>query len=129
VSRNTDVIERFIRAWEDRDVEAIMGFFCDDAVYANVPLEPVHRGRGAIREAVTGFVAMGEAIEFIVHHTAEDPVANVVMNERTDRFRIAGEWLEAPVMGVFELRDGRIAAWRDYFDASEFERFAARLQG
>ena len=38
----------------------------------------------------------------------------------TDRFLVDsadGErWLELPVAGIFELRDGLIARWRDYFD-------------
>jgi limonene-1,2-epoxide hydrolase len=127
MSRNTDVVERLIAGWEARDVEAIMSCFTADAVYVNVPLEPVHRGAAAIREAVEGFLAMGEAIDFIVHQTAENPETDVVMNERTDRFLIRGRWAEAPVSGVFELRDGRICAWRDYFDAAEFERFQALL--
>jgi limonene-1,2-epoxide hydrolase len=25
-------------------------------------------------------------------------------------------------MGIFELRDGKIAAWRDYWDLQQFER-------
>ena len=41
---------------------------------------------------------------------------DVVMNERTDRFLVKGEWYDLPVAGVFELRDGKIALWRDYFD-------------
>ena len=41
------------------------------------------------------------------------------MNERTDRAKIDGVWREVRVMGVFEFRDGRISAWRDYFDAAE----------
>ncbi len=27
-----------------------------------------------------------------------------------------------PVMGTFELRDGLVAAWRDYFDVADFQR-------
>jgi limonene-1,2-epoxide hydrolase len=38
------------------------------------------------------------------------------MNERTDRFLLKGEWVDLPVAGVFEVRDGRITLWRDYFD-------------
>ena len=48
-----------------------------------------------------------------VRELADD---NLVMNERTDRFLVNGNWIELPVAGVFELRDGRIALWRDYFD-------------
>jgi hypothetical protein len=27
---------------------------------------------------------------------------------------------ELPVMGTFEVRDGKISAWRDYFDMNQF---------
>ena len=128
MSRNTDVVERLVAGWVARDVEAIMRCFCDDAIYTNVPLVPAYEGVAAIRAAVEGFVAMGEEIDFIVHHTTENLEAGVVMNERTDRFLIRGEWMEAPVTGVFELRDGRICAWRDYFDASDFARFQAQFE-
>jgi limonene-1,2-epoxide hydrolase len=44
------------------------------------------------------------------------------MNERVDRFHMKadGRWVEAPVMGVFELEGGKIKAWRDYFDLAGF---------
>jgi len=43
--------------------------------------------------------------------------ANFVMNERTDvmRRKDGGE-IPLPVTGVFEVVDGKTAAWRDYFD-------------
>jgi limonene-1,2-epoxide hydrolase len=45
-------------------------------------------------------------------------VANgtTVLNERTDRFGKGGTWVSVAVAGVFEVRDGRITLWRDYFD-------------
>jgi limonene-1,2-epoxide hydrolase len=63
---------------------------------------------------------MSEAIEFVVHHSTENPATGVVMNERTDRFKMGDKWVEAKVMGVFELKDGKITAWRDYFDLGQF---------
>ena len=95
--------------------------FGDDAVYTNIPIDPPNRGKEAIRKTIEGFLGMAQAIEFVVHHSAEDPRAGIVMNERTDRFRIGDKWVEARVMGVFELRGGKIAAWRDYFDLAEFQ--------
>jgi limonene-1,2-epoxide hydrolase len=44
------------------------------------------------------------------------------MNERTDRFKVGDKWVAARVMGVFEIRGGKIAAWRDYLDLAEFQR-------
>ena len=41
------------------------------------------------------------------------------MNERTDRFFINDAWLELQVMGIFELANGKITHWRDYFDMAK----------
>jgi limonene-1,2-epoxide hydrolase len=121
MSQNTDLIDRFTAAWKRLNVDEIMGFFSDDAVYTNIPIDPPSEGKEAIRKTIEGFVGMATAIEFVVHRTAENPAAGLVMNERTDRFRIGEKWVEARVMGVFELRGGKIAAWRDYFDLAEFQ--------
>jgi limonene-1,2-epoxide hydrolase len=120
MSQNTDLIDRFVAAWKRLNVNEIMGFFSEDAVYTNIPIDPPNEGKEAIRKTIEGFVGMATAIEFVVHRTAENPAAGLVMNERTDRFRVGGKWVEARVMGVFEIRDGKIAAWRDYFDLAEF---------
>lgn len=120
MSQNTDLIDRFVAAWKRLNVNEIMGFFSEDAVYTNIPIDPPNEGKEAIRKTIEGFVGMATAIEFVVHHTAENPAAGLVMNERTDRFRVGDRWVEARVMGVFEIRDGKISAWRDYFDLAEF---------
>lgn len=121
MSANNEVVDRFIAAWKTRDLELIMSFFHDDAVYTNVPIDPPNRGSEAIRTMIGGFLGMAQAIEFVVHRSAENAAAGIVMNERTDRFLIGERWVELPVMGVFELRDGRIQAWRDYFDMGQFQ--------
>jgi len=56
--------------------------------------------------------------ECFYHNIAETKTGNV-LTERTDRFLIKGKWVEVPVMGAFELRDGKITAWRDYFDVNQ----------
>ena len=121
MSKNIDTIDAFVDSWKDRDVDRIISFFTDDAVYTNIPIDPPNEGVEAIRKAVEGFVGMAEAIEFVVHNTSENAESGVVMNERTDRFKMGDKWVEAKVMGVFELQDGKIRAWRDYFDLGEFQ--------
>ena len=121
MSQNTDVIDRFVKAWSHKDIDELMSFFTDDAVYTNIPIDPPSEGLEAIRKTIEGFAGMAEAIEFVVHASAENPETNTVMNERTDRFKIGERWGEARVMGVFELRDGKISSWRDYFDLAEFQ--------
>jgi limonene-1,2-epoxide hydrolase len=44
----------------------------------------------------------------------------MVLNERVDRFFWPERTIELPVMGTFEVSDGVITAWRDYFDLNQF---------
>ena len=45
-----------------------------------------------------------------------------MLTERVDKFEIGGKWVAIPVMGAFELEDGKIRAWRDYFDLAQFTK-------
>ena len=119
MSANTDLIDEFIAAWPSKDLDKITGFFADDAVYTNIPIDPPNEGLEAIRKTIEGFIGMAQQIEFVVHHQTEN-AQGVVMNERTDRFLIGEKWAEAPVMGVFEIEGDKIKAWRDYFDLAQF---------
>ena len=47
---------------------------------------------------------------------------DIVFTERVDRFQMGDKKVELPVAGVFEVRDGKIAAWRDYFDMPTWTR-------
>jgi limonene-1,2-epoxide hydrolase len=121
MSQNSTVIDRFVAAWAKLDLDEIMSFFTPDAVYINMPIDPPSEGTEAIRKTIEGFVGMADQIEFVVKHQTEND-RGVVMNERVDRFHMKadGRWVEAPVMGVFELEGGKIKAWRDYFDLAGF---------
>ena len=72
-------------------------------------------GREAIKQFIAGFVGGLDGIDFQVHRQVSD--GDLVMNERTDVMRRkGGEPIPLPVTGVFEIENGRIKAWRDYFD-------------
>lgn len=110
-------VDAFMQAWQGQDAEAVSAFFTEDAVYVNGPLEPVI-GRDAIRSAVAEFMAMGGEVGVEVRHVVSE--GSIVLTERVDHFAIAGRTISLPVMGTFEVRDGRISAWRDYFDLNQF---------
>jgi len=112
-----EVVRRFCDAWATGDLDAIVGAFTDDAVYHNMPLDPVV-GPEAIRTFIEGFIGGVDKVTFEVRNIAAD--GDVVLTERVDVFEAPGRRIELPVMGTFELRDGRIAAWRDYFDLNQF---------
>lgn len=122
---NIPTVAAFIAAWGKQDIEKIMGFFAENAIYHNIPLDPV-QGIEAVRQTITQFVTMGSAIEFDTHFIAED-ANGVVLTERTDKFQIKEQWLELPVMGTFEFADGKITKWRDYFDIGQFQQQLAAI--
>jgi limonene-1,2-epoxide hydrolase len=118
MSENTKRVSEFVAAWRRGDVEELMTFIAPDCLYHNIPMEPV-MGAAAIRAALSGFAKLASEAEWVLHQIAEN-AHGVVLTERTDRFKVAGKWVELPVMGAFELRDGLITAWRDYFDLAQF---------
>jgi limonene-1,2-epoxide hydrolase len=114
------IVRRFCEAAERRDSAELAGFFTDDAVYHNIPIDPV-QGPEAIRKMLDGFLAPATSCTFELRGIAVN--GGTVMTERVDRFTIHGKEIALPVMGVFELRaDGKIRAWRDYFDLAQFTK-------
>jgi limonene-1,2-epoxide hydrolase len=108
-----ETVRAFMAAAEVRDYDAAMELLADDIEYQNMPLPAVH-GKAAVRETLEALLAMCTGSEWVVHRELAD--GGLVMNERTDRFLLKGEWVDLPVAGVFEVQDGRIELWRDYFD-------------
>ena len=118
---NTALVADFIAAWEARDTDRIMGFFAEGAVYHNIPM-PRLTGHAEIRAFIAPFLQSAEKVTFEVLHSAEN-ADGTVLNERVDTFhQPGGKTLRFEVMGVFEFKDGKISAWRDYFDLKEVER-------
>jgi limonene-1,2-epoxide hydrolase len=115
MARSADeLVTEFCKLWASPDPDELAGYFTEDAVYHNIPMDPL-RGRESIRDFIAGFVAAFDGIDFKVHRQISDGA--LVMNERTDvlRRKDGGE-IALPVVGVFEVLNDRIAAWRDYFD-------------
>lgn len=117
---NSQLVLDFIGAWEARDVEAILGMMAPDVVYHNIPMPPM-TGHAAVRQFIGPFLAMSKRVEWQVHAIAET-AQGVVLTERTDIFELAnGKTVTLPVMGAFDIADGKIIRWRDYFDMAQFQ--------
>jgi len=112
-----EVVRRFCAVWSNVDPDDIAEFFTDDAVYHNIPMDPL-TGRDTIKSFIAGFAGSAEQIDFRVRNIVAH--GNVVLTERVDVFVMPNGKVELPVMGAFEVRDGKIAAWRDYFDLKQF---------
>ncbi|TAL12345.1 MAG: limonene-1,2-epoxide hydrolase [Frankiales bacterium] len=108
-----ETVNAFLAAAAARDYDTALPLLADDVEYQNMMLPAVH-GHEEVRATLEGLLALCTASEWVVHREVAD--GPVVMNERTDRFELHGSWVDLPVMGVFEVVDGRIRLWRDYFD-------------
>ena len=100
------------------DLDAIIDCFTEDAIYHNIPMEPV-QGQAAIREVLKGFMGAATEVQWDMLNIASN--GGTVLTERVDKFKINGTWVELPVMGTFEVTADRITAWRDYFDMNQFQ--------
>jgi limonene-1,2-epoxide hydrolase len=120
----TDLVLRFCEAFgKGATPDELVDYFTDDAVYHNIPVEPAV-GREAILGLLHMFVTPAERVEFRVRNIVA--TGDTVLTERVDVFQLPNATIELPVMGTFEVRDGKIAAWRDYFDLNTY---MSQLQG
>jgi limonene-1,2-epoxide hydrolase len=107
-----ELVTAFFRRLEAGDVDGAMELMTEDAVWINVSL-PTVRGRRRINRLVRGLMRRGD-FRCHFHHVAAD--GDVVLTERTDGLAVGRFEQRFWVYGRFELRDGRIAVWRDSLD-------------
>lgn len=114
---NASIVREFIQAWSSLDAEKIVGYFCDDGCYHNMPLDPVS-GRSNILEFVQGFLTTWTATEWEIVTIVAD--GNIVVAERIDKTKTTAGNVDLPCVGVFEMQQGKIKMWRDYFDMATY---------
>ena len=119
---NARTIEDFLAAMQDHDIDGAGAVLDENLVYQNVGF-PTIRGRA---RAMKLFRSMdGRAgFEVKIHRIAVN--GSTVLTERTDALVFGRVRLQFWVCGVFEVTDGRITLWRDYFDMFDFTKALAR---
>jgi len=108
-----DVVREFCAAIDRKDLAAVESILDGKVVYHNIGSEPAV-GRDAALAAVKFQFDMFDPISFRIRNLAED--GDTVLTERVDEITANGVMAPVPVMGTFEVTDGRIVHWRDYFD-------------
>ena len=109
----TEVVQAFLDAFVALDLDTALTYIADDCEYTNIPMGTV-RGPAGVRAVLEPFAAPIHENDFVILRKAA--AGPVVFMERLDRHRLDHGWRELPVNSVFEVRDGRITVWRDYFD-------------
>ena len=108
-----ETINAMTAAMAVKDYDTACAFFAPGCEYTNIPMGSV-TGPEGVRAVLEPFFAPTLENELLTIRSATE--GNLVFVERLDRHRLATGWVELPVTGVFEVEDGKIRVWRDYFD-------------
>lgn len=119
-----DVVRAFLTAMADGDADLAISLVADDLVYENVSL-PTIRGKDRFAKGAHDFYKRGLGFDVVIHRITEDGAT--VMTERTDALTFKRFRSQFWVCGVFEVHDGVVTLWRDYFDWSDIT--VASLRG
>lgn len=121
-----ELVRTFIKHIEAKNLDAACALMTDDCEYDNVPMSKVF-GTDAVKQVLGPFTAGCSEIDWVIvrQSSAGDMTSGVVLNERIDRFKMGERWVELPLAGVFEVKNGKIALWRDYFDLATFQKAMA----
>ena len=109
---NTRTVEAFLDALQDEDFDTVEALFAEDLVYENVGFSRIRGGRRTAKLLSRMQGRIGFQVK--IHRIAAD--GNAVLTERTDALIFGPLRVQFWVCGVFEIHDGRITLWRDYFD-------------
>jgi len=120
--QNAVIVETFLNSLQDQDFAAVDALIADDIVYQNVGFSNI-RGGARVKKLLRGMEGrMGFEVKF--HRNVADGAT--VLNERTDAIVLGPLRLQFWVCGVFEVHDGQITLWRDYFDFYDFTKAILR---
>ncbi|SIR77512.1 limonene-1,2-epoxide hydrolase family protein [Williamsia sterculiae] len=107
------VVSHFLTSMAVGDVTAAVALVDDHIDYTNVSLPTLHGKKSTA--AVLGLLAKPWAgFGVVVHNIVGE--GDVVLTERTDELKVGPLVAQFWVCGRFEVREGRITVWRDYFD-------------
>jgi limonene-1,2-epoxide hydrolase len=112
---------------ESGNLTKLVSYLSEDVVYHNIPWSPVN-GHAGVRQVLGPFLeGPGRAtVKMNIKNTTSS--SNTVMNERLEEWTKGSVKLDLPVLGVFELKDGKITQWRDYFDADSTKPLNEAIQ-
>ncbi|WP_291193717.1 limonene-1,2-epoxide hydrolase family protein [Hyphomonas sp.] len=110
-----ETVHAFLNAVTAFDYDAAMTLISEGCEYENMPMGKAI-GPAGVRGVLEPFFSPTLENEFLILRELTN--GNAVFTERLDRHRLATGWVELPVAGVWEVENGLITAWREYFDAA-----------
>ena len=115
-----DIVHALCMSLTAGDMRHALPYLADEVHYHNMPWTPVH-GAQTVADFLQPFVDGTQCMlkEMRILHAVGN--GNVVMNAREETWERRGLRVMLPVAGVFEVKDGRIVRWCDYWDLATFK--------
>jgi len=113
-AENERIVTELLNAWSRLDFDAAIKLAADSFVYQPDPSAKLIHGSDAVLATWRTYLKFMKSYEFKTLHILSSD--NLVMMERLEWIGTKRGKTELPIMGVFELRGGKLTAWRDYFD-------------
>src|SRR5687767_10549491 len=110
-------VRQMIEAWNTRNWQQVYDLFAQDGVLQSMMLDEATVGREAISKRIGTLAKDISKIELRIRHIGV--VDGVVFIERVDDFVYRGHHGAVPVVGVVEVEQGRVKAWREYYDRAQ----------
>ena len=117
------VVERFMEFLRRGDLDEAVALLAEDVRYENVGLPTVH-GRERVRRLFGKAYDDGAGFDVVIHTICADGPS--VLTERTDFLTFRKLHIQLWVCGRFDVREGQIVLWRDYFDFVDFNKGLVR---
>lgn len=111
------VAREMIAAWKAADWRKVGDLFAEKGVLRSMMIEPVV-GREAIYQRIAA-LGKGAPDGVVLDVSHMGVIDGLVFMERVDRFIYNGKPGAVPVVGVLDIRDGKVQEWREYYDRAE----------
>ena len=126
-AENEKIVTAMCQSLQNADMAKVVSYLSEDVVYHNIPWAPV-TGHAGVRQVLDPFVhgANCALVRMDIKNTTSS--GDTVMNERLETWAKGTVRLELPVVGVFEVKNGKITHWRDYFDSTSVAPLTEAIQ-
>jgi limonene-1,2-epoxide hydrolase len=117
-TENEKLVTEFCNSLLSADMAKVVSYLSPDVLYHNIPWAPV-TGHAGVRQVLDPVVHGANCAITRMDIKNTTSAGNTVMNERVETWVKGSVRLELPVAGVFEITNGKITHWRDYFDSGQ----------
>lgn len=116
-----EIVLDYLTGWSEPGGwrRATLEHFTEDSVYENIGMSR-SVGLAEVLAFIDHFDRLSGGGWMVAETSAIAAVGGTVLTERVDHM-VAGNgetFMTTRVMGAFDVRDGKIVAWRDYFDTT-----------